>query len=98
MASQPRCARLTPIKTEDTPNEVKAPHKRAHNGAQSNEHGALGGLSEVSTFFKTIKAALLWQRAWETRRHSEIATFEYVNGIYNPRKRRLAVGWKTLCP
>jgi hypothetical protein len=52
----------------------------------------------MSTFFKTIKAALLWQRAWETRRHSEIATFEYVNGIYNPRKRRSAVGWKNPLP
>ena len=48
VASQPRCARLTPIKTEDTPNDLKAPRKRAHNGAQRNEHGALGGLSEVS--------------------------------------------------
>jgi transposase InsO family protein len=35
----------------------------------------------VETFFKTIKAELLWQ----TRRDAEIAVINYINGFYNPR-------------
>ena len=47
------------------------------------------------TFFKTIKAELLWQRSWRTRRDAEIAIFEYINGFYNPRRRHSALGWKS---
>ncbi|MEM8751698.1 MAG: IS3 family transposase [Pseudomonadota bacterium] len=49
----------------------------------------------VETFFKTIKAELLWQRSWRTRRAAEIAIFEYINGFYNPRRRHSALGWKS---
>ncbi len=49
----------------------------------------------VETFFKTIKAELLWQRSWETRRTAELAIFEYINGFYNPRRRHSALGWKS---
>ena len=49
----------------------------------------------VETFFKTIKAELLWQRSWHTRRDAEIAIFEYINGFYNPRRRHSALGWKS---
>ena len=49
----------------------------------------------VETFFKTIKAELLWQRPWETRRAAEMAIFEYINGFYNPRRRHSALGWKS---
>jgi len=49
----------------------------------------------VETFFKTIKAEMLWQRSWQTRRDAEIAIFEYINGFYNPRRRHSALGWKS---
>lgn len=49
----------------------------------------------VETFFKTIKAELLWQRSWRTRRDAEVAIFEYINGFYNPRRRHSALGWKS---
>ena len=49
----------------------------------------------VETFFKTIKAELLWQCSWRTRRDAEIAIFEYINGFYNPRRRHSALGWKS---
>ncbi len=49
----------------------------------------------VETFFKTIRAELLWQRTWETRRTAEMAIFEYINGFYNPRRRHSALGWKS---
>ena len=41
----------------------------------------------VETFFKTIKAELIWRHPWETWRKAEIAIFEYINGFYNPRRR-----------
>jgi len=49
----------------------------------------------VETFFKTIKAELLWRRSWPTRRDAELAIFEYLNGFYNPRRRHSALGWKS---
>ncbi len=49
----------------------------------------------VETFFKTIKAELLWQQSWRTRRAAEVAIFEYINGFYNPRRRHSALGWKS---
>ena len=49
----------------------------------------------VETFFKTIKAELIWRDTWETRRKAEMAIFEYINGFYNPRRRHSALGWKS---
>jgi len=48
----------------------------------------------VETFFKTIKAELIWRQSWQTRRQAETAIFEYINGVYNPRRRQSASGWK----
>ena len=33
----------------------------------------------VETFFKTLKAELIWRRSWPTRRGAELALFEYIN-------------------
>ncbi len=49
----------------------------------------------VETFFKTIKAELIWRHPWETRRKAEMAIFKYINGFYNPRRRHSALGWKS---
>jgi len=49
----------------------------------------------VETFFKTIKAELIWRDTWETRRKAEMAIFGYINGFYNPRRRHSALGWKS---
>lgn len=49
----------------------------------------------VETFFKTLKAELIWRRSWSTRRSVELALFEYINGFYNPRRRHSALGWKS---
>ena len=51
--------------------------------------------AEVETFFKTIRAELIWRRSRETRRQAEMAIFEYINGFYNPRRRHSALGWKS---
>jgi transposase InsO family protein len=59
------------------------------------------------TFFKTIKAELIWRRTWETRRQAETAfghsfgpmavmpSLQYINGFYNPRGRHSALGGKS---
>ena len=49
----------------------------------------------IETFFKTIKAELIWRRTWETRRKAETAIFQYINGFYNPRRRHSALGGKS---
>jgi transposase InsO family protein len=50
----------------------------------------------METFFKTIKAELIWRHQWHTRRAAELGLiFEYINGFYNPRRRHSALGWKS---
>ncbi len=49
----------------------------------------------VETFFKTIKAELIWRRSWPTRRAAELAIFEYINGFYNPRRKHSALSWRS---
>lgn len=49
----------------------------------------------VETFFKTIKAELLWQKSWPTRRDAQAAIFQYINGFYNPRRKHSALNWKS---
>ena len=49
----------------------------------------------VETFFKTLKAELVWRQPWHTRRQCELALFQYINGFYNPRRRHSALGYKS---
>jgi putative transposase len=49
----------------------------------------------VETFFKTLKAELIWRNTWQTRRKVEMALFEYINGFYNPRRRHSTLGGKS---
>ena len=49
----------------------------------------------VETFFKTVKAELIWRQLWYTRRQCEMALFQYINGFYNPRRRHSALGFKS---
>lgn len=48
--------------------------------------------ASVETFFKTIKAELIWRQSWTTRRQAETAIFQYINGFYNPRRRHSYLG------
>ena len=48
--------------------------------------------ASVETFFKTIKAELIWRQSWPTRRQAETAIFQYINGFYNPRRRHSYLG------
>ena len=49
----------------------------------------------VETFFKTIKAELVWRKTRETRHQAEAPIFQYINGGYNPRHRHSARGGKS---
>ena len=49
----------------------------------------------VETFFKAIKAELIWRTTWETRRSVEMAIFEYINCFYNPRRCHSTLDWKS---
>jgi transposase InsO family protein len=51
--------------------------------------------SAVESFFKSLKAELVWRHNWQTRREVEVALFEYINGFYNPRRKHSALGWKS---
>ncbi len=51
--------------------------------------------SMVETFFKSLKAELIWRNRWETRRQTEGAIFQYINGFYNPRRRHSSLGGKS---
>lgn len=48
----------------------------------------------VDTFFKTIRAELIWRLSWQIRRAPEIAIFEYINGFSSPRRRHSALGFR----
>lgn len=41
----------------------------------------------VETFFKTLKAEMVWKIAFQTRDHAKKELFKYINGFYNARRR-----------
>jgi len=46
--------------------------------------------SAVESVFKSLKAELFWRRNWQTRRE-----VDYINGLYIPRRKHSALGWKS---
>jgi putative transposase len=46
----------------------------------------------VETFFKTLKAELIWRQNWATRNQANQALFQYINGFYNSRRKHSAIG------
>jgi putative transposase len=46
----------------------------------------------VETFFKTLKAELIWRKIWHTRQQVHAALFSYINMFYNPRRRHSFLG------
>ena len=51
--------------------------------------------SMAETFFKSIKAELIWRNRWETRRQAEGAIFNYISGVSNPRRHHSSLGGKS---
>ena len=50
------------------------------------------GNATVETFFKSLKAELIWREHYETREQAQNALFHYINGFYNPRRRHSYLG------
>ena len=46
----------------------------------------------VETFFKSLKAELIWREKYEIRKQAQNALFHYINGFYNPRRRHSYLG------
>lgn len=46
----------------------------------------------VETFFKSLKAELIWRNQYETRALAQSDLFSYINGFYNPRRRHSYLG------
>jgi putative transposase len=51
--------------------------------------------SMVETFFKCIKAELIWRNRWETRRQAKGAIFKYISRFSNPRRHHSSLGGKS---
>lgn len=46
----------------------------------------------VETFFKSLKAEIIWRQKGATRRQAETTIFKYINGFYNTRRRHSYLG------
>jgi putative transposase len=46
----------------------------------------------METFFKTIKAEIIWRHRWHTRRQTHAPIFNCINGLCNPRRRHSYLG------
>lgn len=51
--------------------------------------------SMVETFFKTIKAELIWPAAWQSRSQAENAIARYIDGFYNPVRRHSSLDFQS---
>ncbi len=51
--------------------------------------------SAVETFFKKIKAELIWRQPWQTRREAQMTIFQYISGFYIRRRRHSTLRWKS---
>lgn len=50
--------------------------------------------ANVETFFKTIKAELIWLVAWQTLQQTEKAIARYIDRFYNPVRRHSSLGFQ----
>jgi transposase InsO family protein len=47
----------------------------------------------AESFFATLKTELIYRHLWPTRRHAELAIFEFIAGWYNQHRRHSALGY-----
>ncbi len=48
--------------------------------------------ASVETFFKSLKAELIWRQRWPTMRQATAGIFLYINGFYNTHRRHSYLG------
>jgi len=46
----------------------------------------------AESFFKTLKAELIYQRSFQTRKEARIAIFDYIEIFYNKERRHSTLG------
>jgi transposase InsO family protein len=49
----------------------------------------------VESFLNSMMAELVWRRNWQTRHEVEVTLLQYINDLYNPRRRHSALGWRS---
>jgi len=49
----------------------------------------------VESFFKTIKAELVWRTRFDSRHQAETTLGNYINGFYNSKRRHSALGFNS---
>ena len=68
--------------------------------AQLKKHGVLISMSGkgncfdnsmVETFFKTLKAELVWRTVFQSRAEADLSIGRYIDGFYNPVRRHSAI-------
>jgi putative transposase len=47
----------------------------------------------AESLIATLKTELLYRNTWPTRQAARTAIFEYIEGLYNPRRRHSALGY-----
>jgi putative transposase len=51
----------------------------------------------AESFFKTLKSEMIYHANFATRQQAKVATFEYIEGWYNRRRKHSALGYLTPC-
>jgi putative transposase len=49
----------------------------------------------AESFFATLETEMIWQNTLKTRVQAEMATFEFIEGWYNPRRRHSSLDYKS---
>ena len=71
-----------------------------HYQAELKKHGVLISMSGkgncfdnsmVETFFKTLKAELVWRTVFQSRAEADVSIGRYIDGFYNPVRRHSAI-------
>ena len=49
--------------------------------------------SAVERVFTLLKADMVWRPTWQTRQEAELALFDDLDRVSNPRRKHAAMGW-----
>jgi putative transposase len=66
----------------------------AHQARQSvGRPGTCWDNAVAESFFATLKNELIYRHVWSTRRHAQLAIFEFIAGWYNQHRRHSTLGY-----
>jgi putative transposase len=68
----------------------------AHHARQSvGRPGTCWDNAVAESFFATLKNELIYRHGWPTRRHAQLAIFEFIAGWYNHHRRHSTLGYSS---